>query len=206
MNLKMFYATTGLALLPFAASPAAAQEVRLGVGASLINPIGGMGDYGKSGFGASLALEFVKNDNIAIRQRVEYVALGEKKEYFAEYQRTVTSTSGWLEMTDFVYGFGDHEEGWYVFGGAGAIVCKYGHNDEFRSQPEQDVGYQGDWQPSSHNGSSDTVIYLGISGGVGYNFYENLGVEVSITQSAIGLNKRNYPAFSCVQASARWRF
>jgi hypothetical protein len=123
MKLEMFSATAGLALLHFTTSPAAAQEVILGVGASLINPIGGMGDYGKSGFGASFALEFVKNDNIAIRQRVEYVAFGEEKRYHDENYRTVTSTSGWLEMTDFVYSFDVHEEGWYVFGGAGAIVC-----------------------------------------------------------------------------------
>jgi len=233
MSIKSSLAIAVLALLPFAATPADAQDAktprfRFGIGASLINPIGELGDYGKQGFGASLAIQFTLYRKMAIQARLEYFAFGQRAEewnlqfrYSPTYKVSTTSTNGMMGMMDLVYSFGSLNRGLYIFCGGGFISSEIAYTGEWDSELGQNSG------PAPKNTApKTTALHIGWSGGSGYNFTKNIGVEVSITYAPddttfrhtsnvpvyTHINNNNKiepspdPDFSYVQASLRWRF
>jgi hypothetical protein len=159
---------------------------RYGVGASIVNP---SGEFGGLGFAGAFTGQWNLNDNMAVRGKAEFVFFGSTD--WGCYGST--STTGIVGMADFVYTFDSHDEGWYVFAGAGLVNRSYSTEWNF-------LGYKDKTTTSS--------IGPAITGGGGFNFSRSFGVEAAFVNSpgSVTGNGVGYPTFGYLQASAKWRF
>jgi hypothetical protein len=186
---KTVFAAILMALVAPAALKAQSDEIRFGVGVSLVNPIGSFGDISGLGFGGSFSAELPLSDFQAVRGRAEYNSFGKKD--WTPYGST--SASAMSAIVEYVFKFGSDDTGLYVFGGFGLVNRK--------STVKLDGVYgHGEW--------SSSKVGLVYSYGGGYNLTTNLGVEACLNHSTGKLESDyvTYPAFSWLQVAARWRF
>ena len=104
--------------LAIVASPASAQNIRWGVGAGLLMPMGDYGDFDKMGFTGGLGGTYTLPGGVGIRADVSYGTTGEKSGI------TDHSTKIMGGMASVVYAFGSAGPKPYVLGGLGLSNVK----------------------------------------------------------------------------------
>ncbi|MCL1907785.1 MAG: porin family protein [Holophagaceae bacterium] len=173
------------ALAVFAPLNATDSGLRFGGGVSLVNPTGGLSDVSKVGFGVSAFAELARGGGTAFRGRLEYASFSKK-----EWDWTLKSSANSIVvMADWIFNFNTQEEGLYAFVGGGFL------NNSLK------VEFLG------ASGSASEFVF-GLSGGGGFNFTRNFGVEVIYTRAFGKTSSTGEVAgtgFDWLQASFKFR-
>jgi len=173
------------ALAVFAPLNATDSGLRFGGGLSVVNPIGGLADVSKLGFGLSAFGEMDLGSGTSLRGRLEYASFSKK-----EWHWTLkSSANSFVLMADWIFNFNTQDEGLYAFAGGGFL------NNTVKVE---------------FLGVSDTAseFVFGLSGGGGFNFTRNFGVEVIYTRAFGKTSSTGEIAgtgFDWVQASFKFR-
>lgn len=104
--------------LAIVVSPASAQNIRWGVGAGLLMPMGDYGDFDKMGFTGGLGGTYTLPGGVGIRADVSYGTTGEKSG-IADHSTKIMGG-----MASVVYAFGTAGPKPYVLGGLGLSNVK----------------------------------------------------------------------------------
>ena len=141
-------------------------------------------DVASNGYGLSAFCQWDFSKKHAFRLRAEYLDFGDKNQ-FKNHEAALDSRAKSLGFFgEFVYSSHTHDNGGYIFAGAGWINSKVELTETSYQDPEPG---DPDAPAGAHSETvSSSASSFGVAAGLGYNWTKNIGMEAKYTR-ALGL-------------------